>query len=129
MCLKERTKKRFKYDKQVLAGATYNVGYKVFFVSEGKLHGEWRGTGTVRPPNKWLHEKDFRIDEKENRIYCPDKTSYLSGWHIYVAYPFKGPLGTYHEQSYKKVLFKTPVAKGYQFGEQVVVAKWIYILP
>ena len=123
MCLEERTKKRFKYEKQVLDGVTYNVGYKKFSIRiGGKLYGQWRNSHKVRPTNTWLHEKDFRTDSKESVIYPNYNNkveSYLSGWHIYI---------DSHFPRSNKVLFKTPVAKGTEYGKQVVVAKWIYIL-
>jgi len=128
MCLGERTKKRFKYEKQVLDGVTYNVGYKVFTFREGKLCGEWKGIKTVRQTNKWLHEKDFRLSKEENRIFQNNAEHYPSGWHIYVDKPYIDVLSANFGQTYRKVLFKTPVAKGTEYGKQVIVAKWIYIL-
>lgn len=119
-----------------------NIGYKVFIEkgNNGKLYGDYRNRGDIRPINRWLNEYDFRDHKWVAVIKTCNDRSYNVGWHIFLTKKDAKQWASGSNKpgkvkcSIRKVKFKDIVAIGYQrtcgFDSfKVVVAKQMLILP
>jgi hypothetical protein len=59
-------------------------GYKVFFLQDGGLYGDWMSTHMKRPTDEWLNEKDFRPEVDKAMISTNQEGGlYKAGWHVF----------------------------------------------
>lgn len=102
------------------------VGYKVFFKSNtGKLSGEFKALHKSREVNTWLNSSNFS-KTVSLRLECDPSLKYPNGFHIYLLRNNAGE-NIFRDHIIKRVRFRKVVAKGFQYGCKVVVAKEIFI--
>jgi len=106
------------------------IGFKIFNDENHYLSSYIRGSMKRLPVGKWLNEKDYRDKTDFNMKYLRTEDKYENykfGWHIYY---YKSDENYFSSWCVKrKVKFRKIVAKGYQDGKRIVVAKEIYIIP
>jgi hypothetical protein len=101
-----------------------SIGYKEFDYNKGRLHFKFFNCYKRLPIGKWLKEEDYREQKSVDRIgYQNISKWYKTGFHIYVDNPLYA--GIY--SGIRKVKFRKVVAKGWQDGRKVIVAKEMYI--
>lgn len=109
----------------------YQVGWKIFHLTGNRrLKSDIFGSKYL-PVGQWLHEKDFRDKEfKSERNIQMDFSykRYPFGWHIYVN---KKRMDRFQSSDtrFRKVYFRRVVAKGFDAGWPVFVAKEMFIVP
>jgi hypothetical protein len=106
-------------------------GWKVFNIHRFGLSTERKGIfpwvigeHTQRksyPTNKWLRSRQRTI-----RTSIGDGT-YSTGFHIFSNYP--SPFGSNSRMRILRVKYKNVICSGKQSGENVIVAKYMMILP
>jgi len=102
-----------------------NIGYKEFSQKDdGHLDFENFGNKKRIPIGKWINEKDYRTREDRfiKKVFAgKGDGQYELGFHFFLRQDTYG--------NRRKIKFRGILAKGYQYGERVIVAKEIYIFP
>jgi len=104
------------------------VGWKYFDVRDYGVHVESHISCVKYSVfYKWMHEKDFRSWLSKEFMVSYASEIYLSGFHIYLQKE-DAERYCYRNSVILPVRFRKVVARGYQYGLKIVVAKEIMIM-
>ena len=107
-----------------------DYGWKVFWKKEGKLCADLF-PHLPYPVNRWIKEKDYRaLSGRREYIRFPNTSiRYPMGFHIFLKKKDARGWKNWWNERIRKVKFRKIVAKGWQRGMKVIVAKEMLIIP
>ena len=101
-------------------------GYKVVHLTDGDFFTICYRTEKPLPAGEWLDEADYARDEND-LITTFSFGVYPRGWHSYITREDAGNSG-FHFDAIVKVKIKEVLASGTQWGNGVVVSRFIKIV-
>jgi len=101
-------------------------GYKLVHLTDGDFFTICYRTEKPLPAGEWLDEADYARDEND-LITTFSSGVYPRGWHSYITREDAGNSG-FHFDAIVKVKIKEVLASGTQWGNGVVVSRFIKIV-